>query len=321
MRTLGLTLTAMLMMAGLVHGQVAAPRLNNLAISAGVIRSQPVNPAVMPWDGISLVGLGLLNVDGERTSPGNPAVSLTGDGTALQARLVGESIAFGVESNSIEVEDSQIPPGTKEFGNTYVALAFKVGDLFSFGLGQQSFEDIDLGETREDTMPFVGGVLKLGESFYLGGTFGAESVEITQTGSPADTGERNVTRFGVSFYRRDNDGGFHLEIYQETTDVLSLKDTTGLEVFVEDSTTTGATFEFLFGNFLIGLETSTHETVQVQPGTVDELEEKITVISLGWVPAEGFNLVGGIRSFEETNATNPNVTSVDTVILGLGWSF
>lgn len=319
MRTIGLAFIILaVLVSGTATAQVAAPRLNPLGISTG----QPVNPAVENWRPASTIGAGPIQLDLEFTAPGSPPITASGDGASVQVALVGESIAFAAQSDTFEFEvDPPFGPANFESNATYAALGLRVGEIFSLGVGQQTNEEIEPNRTLSSTLPLGGAVLKLGESFYLGGAIGVDTFELEPLGGTAVEGERNVNRAGIGFYRRNNDGGIHLEAYVETTDVLEVTDAANLPVFVEDSETAGATVEFLFGDFLVGFELFQHNFTRVDGGVAEDKEEENSFVSIGYVPVEGLNIVGTVVSVEETNVLNGEVNKIDGVFLGIGYSF
>lgn len=195
-------------------------------------------------------------------------------------------------------------------------------------MAQQSSEQIETNETTTKTLPMVGGVLKLGESFYIGGTFGTETVERSITNGVGVTitgeAERAVSRLGLGFFSKGKDNGFHLEIYSESTDLLEIFDATGNnKIYVEDSATTGVTLEVQFGSIFFGFEQMTREftSVDVINSNFEDEEEVDTLISIGFAPMEGFQLVVTSVKTEITNLNNGQIVTLSGIFLGLGLAF
>ncbi len=172
MRIIWLSVGALLAFAGAVQAQIAAPRLNPIAIEVDV-----VNPAVLPWDGPSRIGGALGQAELE-----NPLVAASpdaeGDAAALKLRWVGENFAFGVDASRVERDiDPGVPGvggGTQEFKNLVAGVAFQTGEVFSVGIGQQTEESkapavvnlpppIFVNFTVTTTLPVVGATLRLAE--------------------------------------------------------------------------------------------------------------------------------------------------------------
>ena len=184
---------------------------------------------------------------------------------------MGENFAAAVEFLSLELDVDSVSllpaGGTREFESNLVGLAFRIGDLFSLGIGQQVREFTETGSggslTVTETLPMGGATLRLGEVFYIGGTFGSETVEI-EVGTTRFEDERDVIRAGAGVHWRDGEDGFHLEGYLEDKELVEFRDTTGTLQFAQLSDTTGITLEAVFSN-------NGPEGAQTMTGTVSSM--------------------------------------------------
>lgn len=325
MRKIGfLILIIVLFYSGIALAQVAAPKLNPIELNgSGLLLTHPVNPAVLPWNGPSNFAGGAYDLDLEIVQ-GPITVTGTADGSVIQANLIGETFSFAVESSTLTLEfDDASAGGTIEFKDTNVTLGLRVGDSYSFGLGQQSSEQSETNESTTKTLPMVGAVLRMGENFFIGGTYGTETVERT-VGIITGEAERVVSRVGLGFFSKGKENGFHIEIYQESTDLLEVFDPTGNnKIYVEDSSTTGLTLEVQFGNIFLGFEQITREfiTVDIINSNFDDEEEVDTLITLGFAPMEGLQLVVTSVNTEITNLNTGQIVTLSGIFLGLGIAF
>ena len=323
MRKIGfLALILAMFYSGIALAQVAAPKLNPIELNgSGIDLTHPVNPAVLPWNGPSSISVGAYDLDLEIVQ-GPITVTGTADGNVIQANMIGETFSFAVESSTLNIE---IPDFnfTGEFKDTLVSLAGRMGESFALGLAQQSSESSEDTLTLTKTLPMIGGVLKLGESFYLGGTYGTETVERT-VGVVSGEAERVVSRAGVGFFKKGNESAFHLEYYTESSDLLEIYDSTGTnKIYVEDSATTGLTLEVQFGSIYLGYEQITREFTEVDilASAYEEKEEVGTLISIGYAPMEGLQLLVSSVTTEITIANTGEVITLSGIFVGLGLAF
>ena len=328
MRTLWLLIAALLAFAGAIHAQIAAPRLNPALAESPT----PFNPATLPWSGASRIGGGLFDEEAEATAPGPPVTAASGDGLMLQARWVGENFAAAVETFSVDLDI--IPAfggGTLEFESNLVGLAFKVGDFISLGIGQQIGEATEtqggVSQSITETLPMAGATLRLGDVFYIGGTFGSETVKFDDGTTSAEE-ERDVLRAGAGVHWRDGEDGFHLEAYLEDKELVEFRDPTGtVLVFAQLSETVGVTVEAVFSNILLGIEFISTETEELEPFVfppLKKIEEEETTLIVGWAPEEGLAITLAVLESEETESQGGitgDVTTFDSVFLGAAWLF
>ncbi|NIR28943.1 MAG: hypothetical protein GWN84_06435 [Gammaproteobacteria bacterium] len=257
----------------------------------------------------------------------------TGDGTALQARLVGESFGFMAETLDIELEaDATVAPpagGTFETSDTIVAFAAKVGMAWGFSLGMEGAEEVETdnatgqSNTEEGSIISAGAVWRLSDVFSIGGTFGTETVEQTGGGTTVE-GDRIVSRIGLGFYERDGEDGFHLEVFREGRGLLEIRDAGGNLITGEEEETVGATVEVVFSNILLGVEVLSVSTDVVDPFVTPNPhveEEDETTISVGWVPETGLAIVLTLVSDEETSNVNADAEEIDATFVGFSWVF
>lgn len=322
MRKILLTAAAFFLLAGAAQAQVAAPSLSPFGLGE--------NPAVLPFSGSSRIGAAILDVEQEITSGGVTSTLASGDGMALELRLIGETFSFGVTSSNITVDlDPALNPGGGSFesDSSTLALALLLGDSFAIGLGQISNKDtissVTFNEVTEETLTSGGLVWKLGDTFYLGGTAGTETVDLLDNGGVQSEGDHGVTALGAGWYWRDGSKGFHAEAFKRDTESLDLKDAGGITRFLKTSETTGITLEVLFSNILLGVETSTADEASADFLTgfaVQTNEIKSTDISIGYAPEEGLAIVLGLLESEDTDQ-NGQVVSFSATALGFSWLF
>ncbi len=311
MRIIIMAVAALLAFAGAIQAQVAAPRLNPIAIesTAPIFSPHPSNPATLPWSGPSRIGGGLLDLE-EEDATGTQ--TLEGDGKMLQARWVGEMFAVNAEVLNSDFEDVP-PPGTFDFDAFLIGAAFQWGEVFSIGVGFESEELSDATVSLQETLPVAGATLRLAEVIYLGVATGEATLEESV---PTFTEEldRTVTRLGVAYLWREDDRGLHLEIYREERDS---EQSITLEAFGKDSD--GFTVEVVFSNILIGYESISTESTNF--AGVDLGEDEETIISVGWAPGQGLALVASKSEIESTDAAGIPTDTLDSLFIGVAWLF
>lgn len=311
MRIIIMAVATLLAFAGAIHAQVAAPRLNPIAIesTAPIFFGHPSNPATLPWSGPSRIGGGLLDLEEEDATG---IQTLEGDGKMLQARWVGEMFAVAAEVLNSDFEDVP-PPGAFDFDAFLIGAAFQWGEVFSIGVGLES-QEFSVGTfSVKETLPVAGATLRLAEVIYLGVATGEATVELSD---PTFTGEvdRTVTRLGAAYFWRDDDRGLHLEIYREERDS---EQSITLEASGKDSD--GFTVEVVFSNILIGYESITTEFTTFAGADLGPDEE--TIISVGWAPGQGLALVASKSEIEERGPAGNLITTLDSLFIGVAWLF
>lgn len=307
MRTLWLLIAALLAFAGAIHAQVAAPRLNPIAIES----LNPSNPATLPWSGPSRIGAAWLDVEREDEPVGGPVfLAAEGDGAMVQARWVGETFAIGAEALTIDLTD---PAGTgpSDADFSLVGVAFQVGELFSVGVGQEAEELSDPAGVEKETLPLAGATLRLAEVIYLGVATGEETVEQSKPGITQEA-DRTVIRAGVAYHWRDGDRGLHLEVYREEVDGIMTPFTR------EEEESDAFTVEIVFANILIGAEFITTDFTDTTG--VFQAEEEQTTLSLGWAPGQGLAIVASLLESERTRA-NGDVETTEVTSIAVAWLF
>ncbi len=306
MRYPWLALAALMTFTSLAHAQIAAPRLNPLVLES----FNPFNPAVLPWGGPSRIGAGVVDVEAKETISGVTSTTFSGDGLMAKAHLVGETFAFGAEIVKLDIEDAS---GVKADAELVLAgLAAQFGDTFSLGVGKQGDSFKIQGFEENFDLTVFGGTLRLGEVFYIGVATGTENVEFSFGGVSVDE-DRTVTRAGVAYHTRNTSGGLHLEAYKETVDPI----TTPFSEDEED--TTGIALEVVFSGILIVIEAINTEFIDSLGDVVGEEDE--TIVSLGWVPESGLNVVVSAMESEDTETATGDTEVVDLLTVAVGWSF
>ena len=308
MRILLTTIAILLAASTALQAQVAAPKLN--PFSTSIITAS--NPATLVWGGPTRAGIGYIDMTMTDRPVGGPDVEqATGSGGLLQFDWVGESLAFHAEALAITLD--LIPAfggGSIDIDNTVLGAAFQVGEMFSIGAGLESDLVSGTGFEEEETLPLLGATLRLGEVFYLGAAAGTETFKDL-------TGEvdYSVQRLGVGLHSRDGDFGYHLDVYQQTSD--SASNTTGTSVDEEE--TMGWVVEVvLMGGLLLGIESSS--TDETSPAGVAGDVVDHTMVSVGWAGSEGLSLILSVFE-EETTDTAGNITEFAFTFLGVAWIF
>ncbi len=333
MRSIWLLVAAMLVFAGAIHAQVAAPLLNPVVSSTTNFRlpsgsTKPFNVAVLPWSGPSRVGIGVFtDTTFDRTKLNQPTEEVaSGDGTLVQFRWVGEAFAFAAEfaDHSLDLTGN-FAPGSVDIESSLVGVAYQGGEVFSIGIGQQTRELFIDGEIEKETLPMIGATVRPGEVLYIGAAFGEATVEqVDPFSTPAVSGEvdRSVQRVGVGLFGRNDDFGWHVEVYKEEKD--SAQDTvTGVQVDEEEST--GCTVEvILFGGLLLGWEH--FDTDLIGTNGVINREDEFDVLSVGWSGMEGLSLVVSLHESESTDvdpasADFGEVLEFTSTFVGAAWLF
>lgn len=322
MRTLRMIAIAVLASAswtvsGTVWAQIAAPRLNPVAIESARVTSnrslKPFNPAVLSWSGASRIAVSRTDLEAEITTPTLTLITNTAEGTIVQGRYVGEFFSAAVESYQSELVDA-IGGVTTDVDNFLAAVSFRFGDLLSAGVSQQTSEYVDANSSNMATLPLFGATLRIGETFFIGMATGDETVEESGGGTAGEV-DRTVTQFGVAYLARDGENGLHLEFFRQTVDgytdpVLG----TGFE-----EETDAFTVELIFSHLLAGYESVS--TGSFDTAGTPQNDTELTTITLGWAPEKGFSIVASVEEEEITNIASGNVFRIETTVIALAWVF
>lgn len=309
MRVLLTTIAILLAGSTALQAQIAAPRLNPIAPSVISIS----NPAVFVWGGPTRAGIGYFDmIVTDRPAGGPDTEAASGSGAQLQFDWVGESFAFHAEAVDISLDI--IPAfggGAFDLKSDSLGAALQVGGLFSLGAGLESFSLSISGSFEEESLPLLGGTLRLGEVFYLGAAMG--------TGTYKDFNgevEHSVERLGIGLHSRETSFGYHLEIFHELSD-SAFDLNTGTSVNKED--TLGWTVEVvLMGGLLLGIESATIDFTGPFGAAGGKQEQ--TTVTLGWAGPEGLSLVLSVWDMEESD-TAGNITEFAFTFLGVSWIF
>lgn len=319
MRKFGLILAALMMFAAAgVQAQVAAPSMNPFLGGA--------NPATLPMQSSSQIGLGYLTVDVRATFGGTDVDLASGEAIGINLSYVGESFAIGYSQLGHDLEiDTAWGGGTITFEESSLNAGARLGESFLIGVGQETAKDTDStsNETEETQMIVGGGIWKLGDVFYLGGSYGTETSSRSDPLNVESEADHEVTRYGAALYNRDKESGYHFEINRTETTIVELVDPAGNTQYLESYEDTGITLEVIFSNFLIGVQalSSSEETADINNlFTVETLEVSEQVISLGWVPEEGLNIILTIMESEEDNGSGSTINISATGVV-VSWAF
>jgi hypothetical protein len=309
MRVLLTTIAILLAASTALQAQIAAPRLN--PITPSIISAS--NPAVFVWGGPTRAGLGYFDMNLTDRPVGGPDTEIaSGNGTQLQFDWVGESFAFHAETIAITLDlIPAIGGGTFEVDKDAIGAAYQAGGLFSIGAGLESGSISAQGFLEESSLPLLGGTLRLGEVFYLGAVLGTETVS-----DAAGDVDRSVQRLGIGVHSREGDFGYHVEVYQETSDSAT-NATTGTSADQEETSGWGVEV-VLMGGLLLGIESATTDDTS-PAGVAGDVEDQ-TLVSVGWAGSEGLSIVLSVWNQEET-ATNGDINEFAFTFLGLSWIF
>lgn len=328
-------LAGLLLCAAAVQAQVAAPRLGDVGSvtdpstinNTGYITVGPSNPAVLPWHASSMLGASVMTDITREDDPGGGGTVqevASGDGMGVLLRFVGDPVSAEIEYANADL-DVPAAPGTAEGTATRLSLAMLAGAQLTIGVGLESSETtLDFGggaNTIEHSMPVVGATLRIGDTFYLGGAYGARTNTVANGAVEADGG---VGRLGVGFHSRKGEQGFHAELFHESQELIEARDATGVLVLATEYAATGATLEVLFSNIVIGAEVLSTELDAIDPSTGPGLVTSDIAqrrISIGWVPEQGLTLSLAVMEWEETRTGSPNTETSDTVMVSAGWAF
>ena len=287
-----------LMAASIAHAQVAAPSLVPFTFVTE-------NPAAMQWGAPSRVGLAYAQAQAV-TDP--KSLNDNFDGYLGGLRLVGSRFSFAGEGSHFE--SSNKPYSVNEGEDTARgALAVRLGDIFSFGIGQQHSElklwSPNLSNLLQTTYDQTHGgfTFRFGEWFFLGAGGGQESVSgknLTTTLGSFST-SRDVYKYGVGI----RTGGTiltHFEYY--VVDKTKFANSTLNGGHETDRT---AVAELNLGGFLLAYSTTHYEfdTSSADTDTAD----------IGYAPYTGLTIVlhGEVTKGKDPTATlYPSTTTTRT---------
>ncbi len=314
MRQIWLIAVALLVMAGAVQAQVAAPRLNPHAVEGTRVTPNQVlkafNPAVLAWNGPSRIGIMVKDLEGTDHQGGTKTPAVTGDGQVFQGRFVGDIVAFSAEVYHMDLDDLGGGSGTFTFDGLTLALSFRIGDVISLGIGQQSGNFAFVTGDESQSMPSAGLTVRLGGLLYLGAAAGTETLD--RTTAEAD---RSVSQVGVALHSDMEGSGYHLEVYKHNAAAID-DPLFGTEDEVD---TTAFTAEVKFADLLLSVEQYKSEAVDT--GGIVQEEVKETVATVGWVPMPGFMITAGLVKEKETDPFTGNQLVLETKQVALGWAF
>lgn len=259
-------------------GQIAAPSLVPATFSGE-------NPAVIKWGAPSRIGFGAV---GQRTATDPATERIDFGGGFAGLRLVGETLAFGIEAVTLNDQESSIKD-QREFGSA--ALAAQNGNVLAWGIGYNAYKQEQNGgmgvqDFEVESKEQVFGIsLRLADVWYIGGAVGRESVS-RRAFDPLLMmdqrfyGERDTVRAGLGF-RRPGTVLVHAEVFGISRGDFDTR--INGEKFGSENTS-GGTLEFVFGSILIGGEA--RRTKRNDSGDIISR----TSGAIGWAPRQGFTL-------------------------------
>lgn len=337
-------LFSLILLAGVcsVNAQVAAPGLDPTLFA---------NPAVVPFSASSHIGIQVfdvevaINFDSNGDGVNDTGIILSGDGVGGQVKLVGEdfSAVFGGGKTSLENGNTEI-----ESSDASGLLAIRLGEQIAVGVGLDNSTETETdkatGVSSEDETDGVTGgiVLRPGEVFFIGGAVGKGTLSTsTDLDGFLDAEQRvkfdsQVIQAGVALYQRDQDSGYHLEVYREEAsfDDLSINGTvTAIPVEVRinsEEETTGVVLELVYNNYLVGIQGKKSKRVETQDlfvlgsfaGSSETREEGTEItVTLGYVPLDGLAVLLTHNRAETTISGSPNTIEIESTAVSLGMQF
>jgi hypothetical protein len=324
---LGLFLAAFMAAAGIASAQIAAPSLNPtptmslqpLQTPSPFIKflPTPVNPAVLPWDGPSRIGVTYGTAKVDSLLPVDPA--LKGKASGVLAEAVGETFAAAIQLNTMTQDyDPAIVTGTFETKVQRIGLAAQFGKRISVGLGRETVGTTDTSFPtaidQEDTLTTGGITVRLGEMFYLGAASGSETIKDKQLGQEV---KRNALQYGLAFLARDKERGAHIEIYHAQRPARLFPNAAPAAA---ENSVNGVTVEFMVARILLGYATQKDKTKD-DVGVPLEINS-VTTVTLGYDMAPGLALVVSRYGGENQNAGSGVVNFKNRGLnAGAAWQF
>jgi hypothetical protein len=285
----------------------------------------------MMWGMGSRIGVAIAPSAKAETSPGGgPKASLgSGNANGLLLQFAGQNFGFSASASTLKLDIEPVfGGGTTTFKSTQIGLAAMAGKSISLGLGvetrEQTNESSGGSNTDKRSGPLAGAVWRLGDTFYIGGTYGSQKTDRT-AGPSTDSGDRTIGRVGLGFFWQKAGSGFHLEAFHEADNLLdasnNITQTSGL---IEKGTTNGATLEALMSNFLFGI-TASKNTSDVFDATavptLDTVEDSVRTVSLGWVREKGFVVAVNVSHREIKSQISQNLYTIDAAAVAIGAKF
>jgi len=314
MRRIPVILAALVMIAGTAQAQVAAPSLVPTAprvLDPTSVPAEanftPANPAAMQWGAPSRVGIGTLR--SRLTSDAPNTDDLTYQGNYGGARLVGESLSLGAEVASISEVESTF---ALDNSSANAALAAQFGGWMAFGVGYAS-NTIEFGNsTDESTTPSGGVSLRLGESFFVGGALGEQSLSHSDDDplSPDFEASRRVEWYGVGF-RTGGDVLFHAEINVENRRHYEINGRESGGYRVQQGV-----LELNVWNILLA----------ARAGSVDtKIKGKsplgYTAADIGWAPLQGLALMLHVERLQDDDTASGYTDTFETTAASVAYQF
>ncbi len=235
-----------------------------------------------------------------------------------ELRFTGESWGVGFDMFHFDLTIDPLFGGGGDFviDNKNIGLSFSLGDIVSIGVGQERQHQEEPFRISTETLPLAGVSIKIGGMFYVGAAAGTETVE-TEDPSVAgsfEEGDRSVGRVGVAFHTRDETSGFHLEAYVSNSDGITTINNNNDAIESK-----GVILEMVFADFLLGYERLDLEHLDATTNVLNQ-DQRAQVVSLGYTPMMGFNLVASSGSYEITESGG-NFIEFQIKTVGVAWSF
>jgi len=311
MRSLILILAGLLL-AGTAAAQVAAPSLN----PTPTLSFAPGNPAVLPWDGPSRVGIAYGKR--EQDVPGAPVSPVAeGDVTSLNAQWVGETFAAGAAIVSLTDDVDPLFGGGQSTIDAQVwGVAAQFAETYTMGLAYEKVTivgpPVAPGDETETT-PLFGGTARFG-AFYVGISGGTGTREDNL--SPPDEVQRAMRNYGLAYYWREKGAAVHAEYYRGQRDA-AVDLVSGYNT--DEEVISGFTLEAIYSDFLFGYQSQSNELTDFLGAAVNS--QDLTTITLGYVPAPGWSFVVAQFDHDTFDAAGVSQGSASTTSVGVTLSF
>lgn len=316
MKRLNILFFALLIAAGSLQAQVAAPRL------APVLNNfQPiVNPATLQWDAPSGIGGGMIRTAGEDTdlTDGSKLSDYEEKGNVLQGKLIGETFSASLELMNLETE-TKYPTNDSykiELNTSRIGISLQAMDILSVGIGQESnkftytFESASSGSVSSDSevkiFPLVGISLKLAEEYFIGLASGQEVANFSEVEL-----ERDLLRYGVGYRTGSEKFQAHLEYFGENRDLVEVSTGTDASISLYGTKRSAILAEVIFSVIYFGGEIGSGESFN---DTETANTSDWTTFFVGWAPKEGLAIIGSQEKLMTTDNTDgaPSSEEKDT---------
>ncbi|HEX7927381.1 MAG TPA: hypothetical protein VF678_07305 [bacterium] len=319
-RLLVLCSIALLAFSGMVQAQVAAPALTpgtidlpggnpGFTVDPSFV---PNNPAVMNWNGSSVLGIGQARLDRDQKAAGTKTDEYAINYAGL--RWTGDKFAVGLETGHLAF-DSGNTLSKVTVDNVNVGLSGKVAEWLSIGVAANNAKTD--GSASKDTFGgfTVGATARLGDIFFVGLGIGSDSDEHKETGNNYND-SRATSQWGIGLYTGGGKGGsgnngavWHLEYSVE--DKGDITDANGNKS--SGYTRSSGTVEVIWKHILLsyvgfGVDAKTGNTSQSG-----------SAVEAGWVGDKGLYVTVRVQNSTQSGNSNQADSNTQAINIGLQW--